>query len=121
MKTTLFGVVAGAMIAAVVGSLLGHESAVFAERPSVYDTTGRLDPTNPTGQLIALPTQVDNNRQQITVIDPIKRVICVYHLDLPSGGITLKSVRNIAGDLQIDDFNGTSPLPREVRSQLEPR
>jgi hypothetical protein len=121
MKTTLFGVVAGAMIAAVVGSLLGHESAVFAERPSVYDTTGRLDPTNQTGQLIALPTQVDNNRQQITVIDPIKRVICVYHLDLPSGGITLKSVRNIAGDLQIDDFNGTSPLPREVRSQLEPR
>jgi hypothetical protein len=112
MKTTLFGVVAGAMIAAVVGSLLGHESAVFAERPSVYD---------PTGQLIALSTQVDNNRQQITVIDPIKRVICVYHIDLPSGGITLKSVRNIAGDLQIDDFNGTSPLPREVRSQLEPR
>ena len=112
MKTTLFGVVAGAMIAAVVGSLTGHESAVFAQRPSVYD---------PTGQLIALPTQVDNNRQQITVIDPIKRVICVYHIDLPSGGITLKSVRNIAGDLQIDDFNGTSPLPREVRAQLEPR
>jgi len=112
MKTTLFGVVTGAMIAAVVGSLLGHESAVSADRPSVYD---------PTGQLIALPAQVDNNRQQITVIDPIKRVICVYHIDLPSGGITLKSVRNIAGDLQIDDFNGTSPLPREVRSQLEPR
>jgi hypothetical protein len=95
-----------------MGSLFGHESAVFAQRPSVYD---------PTGELIALPTQVDNGRQQITVIDPIKRVICVYHIDLPSGGITLKSVRNISGDLQIDDFNGTSPLPREVRAQLEPR
>jgi hypothetical protein len=112
MKTTLFGAVAGALIAVLVGSVFGHESAVFAQRPSVYD---------PTGELIALPMQVDNGRQQITVIDPVKRVMCVYHIDLPSGGITLKSVRNISGDLQIDDFNGASPLPREVREQLEPR
>jgi hypothetical protein len=112
MKSTLFGAIGGALIALLVGSFFGRESAVFAQRPSVYD---------PTGELIALPTQVDNGRQQITVIDPTKRVICVYHIDLPTGGITLKSVRNISGDLQIDDFNGTSPLPREVRAQLEPR
>ncbi len=111
MKTTLFAAVGGALIAIFVGSMFGHESAVFAQRPSAYD---------PTGELIALPAHVDNGRQQITVIDPIKRVICVYHVDLPSGGISLKSVRNISGDLQIDDFNGASPLPREVRAQLEP-
>jgi hypothetical protein len=112
MKTTLFGAVGGALIVVLVGSFFGHESAVFAQRPSVYDSTG---------ELIALPTQVDNGRQQITVIDPIKRVMCVYHVDLPTGGITLKCVRNISGDLQIDDFNGVSPLPREVRAQLQPR
>jgi hypothetical protein len=112
MKTTLFGAFGGALIALLVGSFFGHESAVFAQHPSAYDATA---------ELIALPTQVDNARQQVTVIDPVKRVICVYHIDLPTGGITLKSVRNISGDLQIDDFNGASPLPREVRAQLESR
>ena len=112
MKSTLFGAVGGTLIAVLVGSVFGHENSVFAQHPSVYD---------PSATLIAFTNQVDNARQQITVIDPVKRVICVYHVDLPTGGITLKSVRNISGDLQIDDFNGASPLPREVRAQLEPR
>jgi hypothetical protein len=109
MKTTLFGMIGGALLVFLAGSFNGRETSVFAEHPSVYD---------PSSELIALPTQVDNARQQITVIDPNKRVICVYHVDLPTGSVTLKSVRNISGDLQIDDFNGVSPLPRDVRAQL---
>ncbi|HTQ39520.1 MAG TPA: hypothetical protein VMJ32_10855 [Pirellulales bacterium] len=112
MKTTLFGAVGGALIVGLVWSVLGRETPVFAEHPSVYD---------PASELIALPTQVDNARQQITVIDPVKRVMCVYHVDLPTGAITLKGVRNISGDLQIDDFNGVNPLPRDVRAQLDHR
>ncbi len=49
MKTTLCAAVGGALIAALVGSMFGHESAVFAQRPSVYD---------PTGELIALPRRL---------------------------------------------------------------
>jgi hypothetical protein len=112
MKTTLFGVTGVVLAAVLAWTLLGRETAVFAQRASVYD---------PSSELIALPAQVEGGRQQVTVIDPIKRVICVYHIDTPTGAITLKSVRNISGDLQIDDFNGVNPLPRDVRAQLEHR
>jgi hypothetical protein len=112
MKTTLLGAVVGALIVVLGWSFGGHQTPVFAEHPSVYDSAT---------QLIAVPIQVDNVRQQIAVIDPIKRAMCVYHIDLPTGAITLKSVRNISGDLQIDDFNGVNPLPRDVRAQLDHR
>jgi len=51
----------------------------------------------------------------------VKRAMSVYHIELASGKITLKSVRNIYGDLQIDDFNAEAPLPRDIRAQLERR
>ena len=57
----------------------------------------------------------------MTVIDPEKHVLGVYHIDLTSGEIVLKSVRNIHWDLQMGEFNGTKPLPQEVRSMLEQR
>jgi hypothetical protein len=72
-------------------------------------------------ELIALPLQVSETLQQLTIIDPRSRVVSVYHVDLRNGGITLKSVRNIQWDLQMDEFNGVSPLPREIRSLVNSR
>jgi hypothetical protein len=69
--------------------------------------------------LVALAMPAGEQRQQVTVIDPETRVLGVYHIDLNTGEIVLKSVRNIHWDLQMVEFNGTSPLPREVRSLLE--
>ena len=57
----------------------------------------------------------------LTVIDPRQQAMGVYRVDLASGRITLLSVRNIQWDLQMTDFNGVNPLPREIRSQLEQR
>jgi hypothetical protein len=48
-------------------------------------------------------------------------VMSVYHLELSSGAITLRSVRNITWDLQLREFNGVAPLPQEIRALLEPR
>jgi hypothetical protein len=47
--------------------------------------------------------------------------MCIYHVDTPTGTVTLKSARNISGDLQIDEFNAIGPLPRDIRGQLEHR
>jgi hypothetical protein len=58
-------------------------------------------------------------RQVVTVIDPHGRAMSVYHVELSTGEITLKSVRNIQWDLQMMDFNGTNPLPKEIRAVLE--
>jgi hypothetical protein len=71
------------------------------------------------GGLIALAAAAGEQRQQVTVIDPDTRVLGVYHVDLSTGEVTLKSVRNIHWDLQMIEFNATKPLPREVRSIIE--
>lgn len=70
--------------------------------------------------LITVATPSGDHRQQVIVIDPETRGLAVYHVDSNSGEVSLKSVRNIYYDLKINEFNGTSPLPREIRSLLEP-
>jgi len=71
--------------------------------------------------LIAMSSSVGDHRQQLMVVDPELRVMSVYHVDGATGEIVLKSVRNIHWDLQMMEFNGTSPTPREIRTQLEQR
>jgi len=109
MRTAVIGgsfVASLLLIMAVVGML---PSVGFAQRPAPA-TTG--------GELITLTAQSDN-RQQVTVIDTSKRVMSVYQIDMNDGKITLRSVRNLFWDLQMSEFNGTSPLPREIRALLE--
>jgi len=111
MKATAFGVFGVVAGLAMLAALFGHEKPALAQRPFA----------EPSSELIALPATIDGARQQITIIDPVKRVMSVYHIELSSGKITLKSVRNIFGDLQIDDFNAEAPLPRDIRAQLDRR
>ncbi len=112
MKATLYGAAGAALGLVVIWMLVGREAFVFAQRPQVYEATA---------ELIAFPAQIDNTRQQLTVIDPRTHVLSVYHLDLPTGSVTLKSVRNLSWDMQMDEYNGIKPLPREIRAQLQTR
>ena len=65
-------------------------------------------------------TQVlGDGTQQLCVLDPRQRVVAVYHIDAAKGGIALRSVRSIYWDLRINHFNGTTPLPEEIRSLIE--
>ena len=75
-------------------------------------------PVAPTGQLIALTSDIPGTHQQITVIDAKSRIMSVYHVANATGVISLKSVRNISADLMMDEFNTESPLPREIRAIL---
>jgi len=95
---------------ALVGTLM--PSVGWAQRAAVTPSTGGL---------ITMATAAGEHRQQVTVIDPDTRVLSVYHIDLNTGAVELKSVRNIHWDLQLGEFNGISPLPRDVRSMLEQR
>lgn len=114
MRIAVVGVsvVSSLMFAAMVAAL--PPNVGFAQRATPSSTPSG-------GGLIALATQAGEQRQQVTVIDPEKHVLSVYHIDLASGEVVLKSVRNIHWDLQMMEFNGTSPLPREIRSLLEQR
>ena len=105
--------------------------AVAAPGPS--PTTGNRFPVNPeprvapparagaAGDLIAFSENVAQKYQQVTVIDAKQKVISVYHVDLATGQIALRSVRAIQWDLRMSDFNGTAPFPREIQAMSERR
>lgn len=57
--------------------------------------------------------------QQITIIDPKNRSLCVYHVNLATGQIELKSARNIEWDLQLVYLNAKKPLPNEVQAIIQ--
>ena len=73
------------------------------------------------GRLIALSSDVDATVQQVTLIDPAARTMAVYHVERSTGKIVLRSVRNIRWDLQLEEFNGDTPSPQDIRSLLERR
>lgn len=100
---------AGLVLAAVGGGGVG-----FAQRPATVPATSG------TG-LVTVTAQAGEHRQQVTLIDPATRTMAVYHIDTTNGEIVLKSVRNLNYDLQMIEFNGTSPLPNEIRAILEQR
>jgi hypothetical protein len=71
--------------------------------------------------LIALSSDTADGHQQVAVIESKTRVMSVYHIDHKSGTITLKSVRNLAADLEMDEYNTEKPLPQEIRAILNKR
>lgn len=71
--------------------------------------------------LIAIKLDGNANSNQIALVDPERKVISVYGIDRTSGEIKLSSVRKVEWDLQLDEFNGKQPTPREIRSNVERR
>lgn len=71
--------------------------------------------------LIALSSDTADGFQQVAVIDSKTRVMSVYHIEHKTGTIQLTSVRSLSADLEIDAFNTSSPLPKEVRAMLNKR
>lgn len=110
MKTAVLGALVGASL--VLGAVaLGQD---LASRAGATGTPGAGSP-----ELISLSAVVGDHRQQVVLVDPRERVMGVYQVDGATGEIALRSVRNFHWDLQMLEFNATSPLPREVRSLLE--
>jgi hypothetical protein len=114
---------------AVLGSLVGIGLVTAAVGVAQQRGEGYSQRTAPAmsavaagnSEMVVLPTLVGDKSQVLTVVDPRQRVLGVYHIDLATGVITLKSVRNIQWDLQMSDFNNEKPHPQEIRSMLEPR
>ena len=115
MRTVAMGlvVVAGLVIAAAAAP--GDRSEAPAPRMNVPLSAAANN------DLIAVTSTLGDRVQQVTIIDPKQRVMSVYHIELASGKIALRSVRNFQWDLKMTEFNGENPLPREIQALLEPR
>ncbi len=107
-------IIAGLVVAAV--GLAADPGEALAQR------LGSPNPARASGELIALSTMVGDKYQQVTVIDPKQQVMSVYHIELATGAVELRCVRNIHWDLQMTYFNGKGLSPLEIQSQtLQPR
>jgi len=134
MRYAVVGMTAGFALIMVLFSLLADPQAQaqnpipgqpITSRGAHVHQVGRIAPVTPvatkTEGMIAIPSQSNESMQQITLIDPNTRMMSVYHIDKNTGRISLKSVRNINWDMQMDELNGDRPSPREIRSMLQPR
>ncbi|HZZ73016.1 MAG TPA: hypothetical protein VFE24_12250 [Pirellulales bacterium] len=118
---TILGAVLGLVVLLLLATVGVPRREAFAQRPNL--PASNLPSGNVAGGdgLLAFTSAVGEKTQMLTVVDPRQQVVSVYHVDTHSGEITLKSVRNIHWDLQMSEFNGVSPLPREIRALAEPR
>src|SRR4051812_16495354 len=112
MRMTALGAGLGLVALLLLTLFSGLRGEALAQRPAV---PGAAD------GLIAFTSPVSEKIQLLTVVDPHQHVVSVYHIDTHTGEIGLKSVRNIHWDLQMTEFNGVSPLPREIRALAEQR
>ncbi len=74
----------------------------------------RVPPAAAATGLITHVFHTPDRPTKIVVVDPVQRRIAVYFVSLDSGQIQLKSVRNIAGDLALQEFNSDDPSPRDI-------
>lgn len=112
MKAAVVGALLGSILTVVAVGVLPVGTSVRAENGAAWHPGSGAD-------LITSTTMVAENRQLVTVIDPKTRVLAVYLIDGATGEVALKSVRAFQWDLQLAEFNGTAPLPREIRSLVE--
>ena len=70
------------------------------------------------GNLITHVVQNEKGPLTVIVFDSQTKRMAVYHVQIGSGEIQLKSVRPIEWDLQLDGHNATSPLPEEIRNMI---
>jgi hypothetical protein len=113
MRRAILGIIVGAALVTAAVALLSQRDEVLAQRVAAAPAGS--------GDLIAMPLSSGDKGQLLTVIDPRLQTIGVYAIDPASGKISLRSVRNIHWDLQMSDFNGENPLPKEIRLQLDQR
>jgi hypothetical protein len=113
MRITVLGAcLLMASLIAVVGFGAGDGSTPAAAPSEIRQAIAR-------GDLIAFDAKVSDAIQQLTVVDAKRRSVSVYHIELETGKIQLKSVRNINWDLNIEEYNAQRPLPHEIRLQLQ--
>jgi hypothetical protein len=68
------------------------------------------------GELLMTTSLLADGRQQVVVTDTKTKTMAIYEVEPVTGKVLLRSVREIRWDLQMQQFNATSPTPGEIRS-----
>lgn len=102
--------------AALAAIILGTAAVASSQPPGPRPT-----PASPPGAagLWISESPLDEGRRLLVVIDATTRRAAVYHLDVASGSLTLKSTRDLTWDLSLDEFNVEEPRPASLRKMLQ--
>lgn len=122
MRVAAFGLCFAAVLVAV-GWLISLDLSAYGQPPKPLEKRPMLParlPVAAAGDVIAFCSESPSGPSQVTLIDVKSRTMSVYHIDRSSESkIELKSVRNFHWDLLMEEFNGVSPLPREIRALMQ--
>ena len=111
MRSTMIGVLVGAAMGWMAANWGVGLREVYAV-PASQRGSGQAE-------LVTLVTNAGEAGEAVLLVDPRNHSMVTYHIDRGSGEITLKSVRNFHWDLQLLEYNGTSPHPEDVRGMVE--
>ncbi len=103
---------------AVVGLIIISWSAFSANSIFSQSSSASQGETANTSALQVVASGTVNGTQQLVVVDQSQKSLAVYHVDA-TGNVQLRSVRNLVWDLKMEEFNGQSPTPSELR-RLQP-
>jgi hypothetical protein len=90
-------------------------------------TSGGFGPNYPqvaaagNDHLLMTTSLLADGRQQVVVTDTNAKTMAIYEVEPVTGKVLLRSVRDIKWDLQMEQFNATSPTPGEIRNMAAPR
>jgi hypothetical protein len=110
MRKIVVGVTLGIVAVAISLMMSQLQSTAYGQRSVI--------PPND-GSEILLAQMGDKG--MIVLVDTRQKVISSYRVDDQTGEISLRSVRNFAWDLMMDEFNGGAPKPKEIKALLEQR
>ncbi len=72
-------------------------------------------------ELLMTTSLLADGRQQVVITDTKAKTMAIYEVEPTTGKVLLRSVREIKWDLQMQQFNATSPTPGEIRSMSGPK
>ena len=109
---------------AAVGLLLGIVGLcvgmVLNGAPPAHAQAGGLGGGPPAAAaMTVLRLDADDAGDHVIVVDPATKVMSTYYVSRESGKMTLRSVRNLTWDLQLEDFNPTTPSPKDIRAVIQ--
>lgn len=79
----------------------------------LFSQSGATVPVASSGMQVVSSANV-NGVQQLVVLDQSLRSLAVYHVDAV-GNVQLRSVRSLVWDLRMEEFNGQTPTPSELK------
>jgi hypothetical protein len=109
MREALIGILGGVVVTACVLSASAQHEMPETHRRGFQSRGERI---------IALDGPTADGNKMIVVIDDDRQAMGSYEIDTQTGQITLRCVRNFRWDLEMDEFNGSEPSPRQIQAIL---